>query len=76
VHGRRFAVVAAEVRSLAQHASSAAKEIGELVDAAISLMDSITQHNAALVEEASAAAQALDQQSRELDRQVAIFRIV
>lgn len=76
MHGRRFAVVAAEVRSLAQHASSAAKEIGEQVDAAISLMDSITQHNAALVEEASAAAQALDQQSRELDRQVAIFRIV
>jgi methyl-accepting chemotaxis protein-1 (serine sensor receptor) len=125
--GRGFAVVAAEVRSLAQRASSAAKEIGELVadavgaasdgtmmvgeaeqaidhildaarrfadmmggiaaaadeqrtgieqvDAAISLMDSITQQNAALVEEASAAAQALDQQSQELDRQVAMFRI-
>ena len=47
----------------------------EQVDAAISLMDSITQQNAALVEEASAAAQALGQQSRELDRQVAMFRI-
>ncbi|WP_454828766.1 methyl-accepting chemotaxis protein [Paraburkholderia xenovorans] len=47
----------------------------EQVDAAISLMDSITQQNAALVEEASAAAQALDQQSRELDRQVAMFRV-
>lgn len=127
VHGRGFAVVATEVRSLAQRASSAAKEIGELVadavgaasdgtmrvagaeqaidhvldaarrfagtmgsiaaaadeqrrgieqvDTAISLMDSITQQNAALVEEASAASQALDQQSRELDRQVAMFRI-
>jgi methyl-accepting chemotaxis protein-1 (serine sensor receptor) len=126
-HGRGFAVVAAEVRALAQHASSAAKEIGELVgdsvraasdgtamvaeaehaithvldaarrfaqmmgsiaaaadeqragieqvDAAIGLMDSITQQNAALVEEASAAAQALDQQSRDLEQQVARFRV-
>ncbi|HEY1610856.1 MAG TPA: methyl-accepting chemotaxis protein [Paraburkholderia sp.] len=126
-HGRGFAVVAAEVRALAQHASSAAKEIGELVgdsvraasdgttmvgqaehaigsildasqrfaqmmggiaaaadeqrsgieqvDAAIGLMDSITQQNAALVEEASAAAQALEQQSRELELQVAKFRV-
>ncbi|TDV35815.1 methyl-accepting chemotaxis sensory transducer with TarH sensor [Paraburkholderia caballeronis] len=126
-HGRGFAVVASEVRSLAQHASTAAKEIGELiggsvgaaadgtrqvadaeqsigrildaaqrfadmmggiadaadqqrtgieqVDAAINLMDSITQQNAALVEEASAAAQALDQQSQELGRQVARFSV-
>ena len=126
--GRGFAVVAAEVRGLAQHASTAAKEIGQLitdsvgaaadgaalvvdaeramrnvlgaserfagimngivdaadeqrtgfeqVDAALGLMDSVTQQNAALVEQASAAAQALDQHSRELGRQVAVFRLV
>lgn len=125
--GRGFAVVAAEVRELAQHASTAAKEIGQLiadsvsaaadgtalvvdaghamhdvlqaserfaaimngivdaadeqrtgfeqVDAALGVMDSVTQQNAALVEQASAAAQALDQHSRELGRQVAVFRL-
>ncbi|WP_233834134.1 methyl-accepting chemotaxis protein [Paraburkholderia sp. ZP32-5] len=47
----------------------------EQVDTAVNLMDAITQQNAALVEQASAAAQALDQQSRELERQVASFRV-
>ncbi|AUT73536.1 methyl-accepting chemotaxis protein [Paraburkholderia hospita] len=127
VHGRGFAVVASEVRSLAQHASTAAREIGvlvadsvgaaadgstlvadaeqsiravldaagrvremmsgiaadaeeqrtgiEQVDAALGMMDSITQQNAALVEQASAAAQLLDEQSRDLTRQVAVFRV-
>lgn len=127
MHGRGFAVVATEVRSLAHHVTTAAKEISDLVndavraasdgttmvaeaeqsmgrisnaarrfadmmgdivssakeqragieqvDAAVSLMDAITQQNAALVEEASAAAQALDQQSRDLERQVTSFRV-
>jgi methyl-accepting chemotaxis protein-1 (serine sensor receptor) len=127
VHGRGFAVVASEVRSLAQHASTAAREIGvlvadsvgaaadgstlvadaeqsiravldaagrfremmsgiaadaeeqrtgiEQVDAALGMMDAITQQNAALVEQASAAAQLLDEQSRDLTRQVAVFRV-
>ncbi|MFL9900371.1 methyl-accepting chemotaxis protein [Paraburkholderia fungorum] len=48
----------------------------EQLDAAIGLMDSITQQNAALVEQASAAAQTLDQQSLELGRQVAVFRVM
>lgn len=45
----------------------------EQVDAALGMMDSITQQNAALVEQASAAAQLLDEQSRDLTRQVAVF---
>ncbi|WP_224102515.1 hypothetical protein [Paraburkholderia caribensis] len=47
----------------------------EQVDAALGMMDSITQQNAALVEQASAAAQLLDEQSRDLTRQVAVFRV-
>ncbi|MEM5341201.1 methyl-accepting chemotaxis protein [Paraburkholderia azotifigens] len=47
----------------------------EQVDAALGMMDSITQQNAALVEQASAAAQLLDEQSRDLTRQIAVFRV-
>ncbi|WP_368710604.1 hypothetical protein [Paraburkholderia caribensis] len=47
----------------------------EQMDAALGMMDSITQQNAALVEQASAAAQLLDEQSRDLTRQVAVFRV-
>ncbi len=47
----------------------------EQVDTAIDLMDSITQQNAALVEQASAAAQALDQQSQNLREQMSAFRV-
>ena len=47
----------------------------EQMDAALGMVDSITQQNAALVEQASAAAQLLDEQSRDLTRQVAVFRV-
>nr|WP_315591654.1 methyl-accepting chemotaxis protein [uncultured Cupriavidus sp.] len=123
--GRGFSVVAAEVRSLAQRSSSAAKEIGELINGsvrqvqdgakqvevagktmddivgavrrvtdimgeissaseeqtagieqvslAITQMESVTQQNAALVEEASAAAESLMQQASGLVTEVARF---
>ncbi|WP_321899744.1 methyl-accepting chemotaxis protein [Paraburkholderia heleia] len=68
---RRFADMMGDIVSCAE-----AQRAGiEQVDVAINLMDTITQQNAALVEEASAAAQALEQQSRELERQVASFRV-
>lgn len=68
---RRFADMMGGIVSSAEE-----QRVGiEQVDAAVNLMDAITQQNAALVEEASAAAQALDQQSRELERQVASFRV-
>jgi methyl-accepting chemotaxis protein-1 (serine sensor receptor) len=47
----------------------------EQVDMAVSQMDSITQQNAALVEQATAAAQALDEQSRSLHATIAVFQL-
>jgi methyl-accepting chemotaxis protein-1 (serine sensor receptor) len=125
--GRGFAVVAAEVRALAQRSSNAAKEVKELIEAsvelmqsgsslvseagtnmsaiytdvrrvtdivaeiseaakeqersireighAISQMDEVTQHNAALVEQVAAAAQSLEEQTRNLNNSVAAFKL-
>jgi methyl-accepting chemotaxis protein len=125
--GRGFGVVASEVRSLAQRASDAAKDIkaviansigkvdegarlvksagnamdeivaqvqrvsaiiGEIaaaskeqshgvqqVNVAVTQIDQITQQNAALVEEATAAARSLEDQSEALVSAVAIFKL-
>jgi len=125
--GRGFAVVAGEVRSLAQKASSAAKEIRELivlsverihagsslageagttiarvtqavgevarvigaialasaeqsrgieqVNRAIMQMDEVTQQNAALVEQAAAAARSLEEQGLQMNGAVRAFRV-
>ncbi|MFC5510285.1 Cache 3/Cache 2 fusion domain-containing protein [Massilia jejuensis] len=57
-------------------AASAEQSSGiEQVNRAIGEMDDTTQHNAALVEEASAAAQALHDQADELARAVRLFRL-
>ncbi|MGJ9416255.1 Cache 3/Cache 2 fusion domain-containing protein [Massilia sp. CMS3.1] len=57
-------------------AASAEQSSGiEQVNRAIGEMDDTTQHNAALVEEASAAAQALQDQAAELARAVRLFRL-
>jgi methyl-accepting chemotaxis protein-2 (aspartate sensor receptor) len=47
----------------------------EHINRAVGEMDEATQQNAALVEEASAAAQALQDQAAELARAVRLFRI-
>jgi methyl-accepting chemotaxis protein-2 (aspartate sensor receptor) len=47
----------------------------EDINRAISEMDEATQHNAALVEEASAAAQAMQEQAGELARAVRLFKV-
>ena len=57
-------------------AASAEQSSGiEQVNRAIGEMDESTQHNAALVEEASAAAQAMQDQAAELARAVRLFRL-
>ena len=45
------------------------------VNKAVAQMDETTQQNAALVEEAAAASQAMAEQAQELLRQVAFFRV-
>ena len=47
----------------------------EQISIAISQMDSVTQQNAALVEEAAAAADALQQQAENLTEAVSIFKL-
>ena len=47
----------------------------EQISIAISHMDSVTQQNAALVEEAAAAADALTQQAASLSEAVSIFKL-
>ncbi|CUJ70843.1 Ribose and galactose chemoreceptor protein [Achromobacter xylosoxidans] len=82
--GKGFAVVAGEVRSLAQRSAQAAKEIKgseeqssgiDQVNRAVSQMDEVTQQNAALVEEAAAAAGSLQEQAQRLAEAVAVFKI-
>jgi methyl-accepting chemotaxis protein len=46
----------------------------EQIGVAIAQMDEVTQQNAALVEEAAAASQSLDEQGRQLSQAVAFFR--
>lgn len=47
----------------------------EQINQAVAQMDSVTQQNAALVEEASAAAHSLKEQSQLLNQAVAVFRL-
>ncbi|MGO4470181.1 methyl-accepting chemotaxis protein, partial [Pseudoduganella sp. RAF53_2] len=45
------------------------------INQAIAQMDQVTQQNAALVEEATAAAAAMQEQAGELDEMVSVFRV-
>jgi hypothetical protein len=45
------------------------------VNKAVTQMDEMTQQNAALVEEAAAASESLDEQGRQLERLMAFFNI-
>ncbi|MCC4887983.1 methyl-accepting chemotaxis protein, partial [Salmonella enterica subsp. enterica serovar Typhimurium] len=45
------------------------------VNQAVNQMDQVTQQNAALVEQAAAAAQALQEQALRMERSVAVFRL-
>ncbi|WP_247419411.1 methyl-accepting chemotaxis protein [Ralstonia pseudosolanacearum] len=57
-------------------AGSAEQSTGiEQINEAVTQMDDVTQQNAALVEQAAAAAQALEEQADELRRAVSVFRV-
>ena len=47
----------------------------EQVSLAVSQMDEVTQQNAALVEEAAAAAESLEEQANSLSQAVSVFRL-
>ena len=68
---RRVADIMNEITAASEEQSSGIEQINQ----AITQMDEITQQNAALVEEAAAAAQSLQDQAGELSQAVSIFRL-
>ena len=79
--GRGFAVVASEVcevlgtiKAIAE--ATVEQSTGpEQVNQSVTQMDSATQHNAARVEESSAAAESLKQQAQALTQAVSVFKL-
>src|SRR3984957_15164083 len=63
--------VMAEIASSSREQSSGIDQVNR----AITMMDDVTQQNAALVEEASAAAQALSEQAGKLSQMIARYRV-
>ena len=68
---RRVSDVIAEISSASQEQSVGIDQVNQ----AIAQMDQVTQQNAALVEEAAAAAGAMQEQAGELARAVSVFRL-
>jgi hypothetical protein len=68
---KRVTDIAGDISSASEEQSTGVEQ----VNAALSQLDQVTQQNAALVEEASAATQSMAQQARELRGAVAVFRI-
>jgi len=68
---RRVTDVVAEISAASHEQSTGIEEINR----AITQMDEVTQQNAALVEEAAAAAQSLQDQAGRLTQVVSVFKI-
>jgi len=68
---QRVTDIVAEISSASQEQSTGLGEINR----AISQMDEVTQQNAALVEQAAAAAQSLQEQAGRLTRVVSVFKL-
>lgn len=68
---RSVTTIVAEISNASQEQSTGITEVGS----AVSQMDQFTQQNAALVEEATAAAQSLQQQAAQLADAVASFKL-
>ncbi len=79
--GKALAEIVVRVKKvtdvMAEIASSSREQASgiEQVNKAITMMDDVTQQNAALVEEASAAAQALTEQASNLTQLIARYRV-
>lgn len=67
---KRVADIVAEISAASAEQSTGLEE----VNTAVSNMDEMTQQNAALVEQTTAAAQSLREQTRDLNQRLAIFR--
>ncbi len=65
---------ASSIEAIAQASTDQATAI-HAVNGAVRLMDEMTQHNAALVEETNAAIEQTESEARELDRIVATFKL-
>ncbi len=75
---QRISKAIKEVTSLMEHIAVSTREQStgiEQINQAVVQMDVVTQQNAALVEEASAAAMSLKEQSQMLNETVAVFRL-
>ncbi|MGY6519268.1 MAG: methyl-accepting chemotaxis protein [Lysobacteraceae bacterium] len=68
---RRVTDIIAEIAAASDEQASGIEQ----VNGTVVQMDEVTQQNAALVEEASASARALEEQAGELSRAVAVFRL-
>lgn len=68
---RRVADIMGEITTASKEQTDGIEQINQAVEQ----MDQVTQSNAALVEEAAAAAQALEQQAQELQRTVGFFHL-
>jgi len=68
---KRVTDIVGEISSASQEQSAGISEVGQ----AITLMDEATQQNAALVEQAAAAAQSLQDQAGRLAQVVSIFKL-
>ncbi|ALK34979.1 methyl-accepting chemotaxis protein [Burkholderia plantarii] len=72
---RGIARVSGIVGEIAASSAEQSRGIGQ-IGLALAQVDDVTQHNAALVEQAAAASKALDEQGRHLRRAVSAFRVV
>ncbi len=68
---RRVTDIMAEISAASDEQSSGIEQVNQ----AVIQMDEVTQQNAALVEEAAAAAESLEEQAQKLSGSVAVFRI-
>ncbi|AJX32502.1 methyl-accepting chemotaxis protein [Burkholderia oklahomensis] len=68
---RRVTDIMGEIAAASEEQSSGIDQVSR----AVSQMDEVTQQNAALVEEAAAAAQSLDEQAARLRTTVSVFRV-